>query len=166
MLNIKSTKKTSNVNSNKQIDNLNKQKKDSNNESNENAESKNSNNNNQIETQKKYVDESYVCPEGLEMLFDFIGYRGVFGPNNMLDDKDIRIQYIQFLLMNENKVTWTTEAYQSFPYINEWSFVNKYNEIFDSAKYNYVNNQDSTKFIDCNNYEETKNKNYKCWNGT
>lgn len=122
--------------------------------------------NEQIEQQEEYKDDSYVCPEGLELLVDFIGYRGIFGPNNMLDKKDIRIQYIQFLLMKEKKVTWTNGDYQSFPYITEGEFKNKYNETFDYTVYNYDNDKDSNVFFDCNNYDETKNKNYKCWNGT
>ena len=162
LLNIKSDKKTNSDNSNKQTDTM-KSKSD---EKEEDKEKDNNDNNNQTENKKEYVDESYVCPEGLELLVDFIGYRGTFGPNNMFDNKDIRVQYIQFLLMKENKATWTSGDYQSFPYISEVDFKNKYYEIFNPEKYQYENDQDSIKFIDCNSYEETKNKNYKCWNGT
>ena len=159
-INMNSNKHISNSNSNEKSDNLN-------NSSEEKSDSEDSDEiNEQNVQQDEYIDEDYVCPEGLELLVDFIGYRGVFGPDNMLDNEDIRIQYIQFLLMNENKVTWTSGDYQSFPYIKEEDFKNKYNETFDTTAYNYDNDKDNINFFDCNDYDETKNKNYKCWNGT
>ena len=155
--NNNSSKQNNNTNSSKATET----KKDTKKESKDTNDNTNQNNN-----ESEYVDESYVCPEGLELLVDFIGYRGVFGPNNMLDSKDIRIQYIQFLLMEENKVTWTKGEYQSYPYIKEEEFKNKYNETLDTTIYNYDNDKDSTIFTDCNSHDETKNQNYKCWNGT
>jgi len=119
------------------------------------------------ETIDIYKDDNYVVPKGLEKLADFICYRGIIGPNNMLDDKEIRIQYIQYLLMSEKMVNnSSSKDGQSFPYVKESVFKNKYNDELDTTKYNYENDKDSNHFFDCNNHEETKNKDYKCWNGT